>query len=123
MSHLTIQERLIQLLQPLQLRRKHLRDLSFSLRGNDPEYRHALQAAGFIFSSLEINTTYPDRITCQGPHTRLITMVRHSFSKSWMKYYHMISMVDPYLNTQFTANERIVEITINDILRRLSNLT
>ena len=117
----TIQERLIQIIQLLQFRRHKYRKVSFELCGNDLESRAALDSAGFDVPHIPDGGTSPDRLLCHGKSSKTIIMVCHVFRTSWLKYFHMISILDPF-NNQHLGNERIVEIIVNDTLRELSIL-
>ena len=121
-AFLTIQERLIQMVQLLQLRRNGSSALIFSVPGDDREAVDALHSGGFLFPALESNAATPDILTCrtsQGGQTKLLIMTVHLFCKTWMKYYHMISTWDLDTSNTRVGNSKQVEMILNDATLRL----
>jgi len=112
MRNSSMQERLIQIVQILQLRRHNRAHVQFSIPSSNSEAKYALKSAGFACVPIEKE----DEFAVSGK--KIVIMAKCSFAQIWMKHHSSISMPDedPPL-----GNPRFIEAVIAEIFKGLTS--
>ncbi len=113
----SIQDRLVQVLQVLQLRHHNHARVFFSLPDGSVNARNtALKRSGFKVS-LDHNKKLHIASSCG---KNIFTMAKYTFSLEWMKHWAVILMNGP--ERKVSGNQKFVESVIVDVLKSLDHL-
>ena len=107
-----MQERLIQIVQILQLRRHSRAHVHFGFPSSNVQAKYAFEAAGFACMDIKEE----DEFAVSGK--KILLMAKCCFPQIWMKHHSSISMPDkdPPL-----GNPRFIEAVVVDIFKELTS--